>query len=187
MKKLAALLIALNVVAMTAATYSSPRPADPYAADIALTKEYSRFQDSTTGKFGYKHNGRIVIPAKYYWTGSFSEGLASVYTGKYGFIDKSGTLVIPAKYDNAWNFSEGLARVKTDGRCGFIDKSGALIIPAEYDWAGKFSDGLAKVKTDGKYGFIDKSGALVIPAEYDWAEYFCEGLAFPQRQSQGGT
>ena len=36
--------------------------ADTYAADIALTKEYETFKDSSTGKYGYKHNGRHGHP-----------------------------------------------------------------------------------------------------------------------------
>ena len=147
---------------------------DPYAADIPLTKQYSLFRVSSTGKLGYKHNGSIVIPAKYDRAGNFSEGLAWVKTGgKYGYIDKSGAMVIPAKYDYALYFSEGLAQVKTDYKWGFIDKSGAMVIPAKYDAAGYFSEGLAAVQTDYKWGFVDKSGTLVIPAKYDdvWSSF----------------
>ena len=165
MKKLAALLIALNVVAMTAATYSSPRPADPYAADIALTGEYKPFSDNSTLKSGYKHNDSIVIPAKYDFTLDFSEGLAAVITGgKYGFIDKCGNMVIPAKYDIANYFSEGLAAVLTGGKWGFIDKSGNMVIPARYDdvlylnGVNGFKNGKAKVELNGRELFIDRNG-----------------------------
>ena len=170
-----------NVTESTPATLTgalTAAPTDPYAADIPITNEYSLFQDSSTGKYGYIHNGSIVIPAKYDDVWYFSEGLAKVkINGKWGFIDKSGTLVIPARYDGAGDFSEGLAWVKINGKNGFIDKSGTLVIPARYDGACYFSEGLAGVKVNGKLGFIDKSGTLVIPARYDDAWDFSEGLA----------
>ncbi|MDY2917087.1 MAG: WG repeat-containing protein [Muribaculaceae bacterium] len=156
----------------------TPKPTDHYADDIAHTKEYEYFKDYSTGKYGYKHNGRVVIPAKYddaYW---FSEGLASVkINGKWGFIDKTDTMVIPAKYDGALYFREGLASVKINGKWGFIDKTDTMVIPAKFDDAWSFSEGLAWVVIDGKYGFIDKSGTIVIPAKFDDAWSFSNGKA----------
>ena len=137
----------------------SPRPTDPYAADIPLTNEYEQFYDSSTYKYGYKHNGRIVIPAKYDDAWEFSEGLACVKTGgKRGFIDKSGAMVIPAKYDVAGSFSEGLAKVQINGKWGFIDKSGNMVIPAKYEVTGSFSNGKAYVQLNGRWFYIDKNG-----------------------------
>ena len=168
-----------NVTESTPATLSgslTAKPSDPYADDIALTNEYWPFEDYSTGKYGFSHNGTRVIPARYDRAWSFSEGMAWVeINGKRGFIDKSGTLVIPARYEDAWPFHEGLAGVKINGKWGFIDKSGTLVIPARYDNTWFFSEGLAWVVINDKFGFIDKSGTLVIPARYDWAGYFSEG------------
>ena len=137
----------------------TPKPTDPYADDIALTKEYAYFKDYSTGKYGYKHNGRVVIPAKYDDACPFSEGLARVkINGKYGFIDKTGTVVIPAKFDGAWDFSEGLASVKINGKWGFIDKTDTMVIPAKFDDAWYFSNGKARVKLNGRQFFIDRNG-----------------------------
>lgn len=159
-------------------TSPSSLDTDSSAADIALTDRYEYFYDSSTGKYGFKHNGTIVIPARYDLAGSFSEGLAGVkINGKWGFIDKSGTLVIPAKYKSAEKFSEGLAMVKVKNKYGFIDKNGTLVIPAKYVSAGNFSEGLAKVLIDGKWGFIDKGGNQVITTDYDCVLDFHEGLA----------
>ena len=160
------------------ATSPSFLDTDPYADDIDLTDKYERFWDLSTDKYGFKHNGTIVIPARYDLAGSFSEGLAGVkINGKWGFIDKSGTLVIPAKYKSAEKFSEGLAMVKVKNKYGFIDKNGTLVIPAKYVSAGNFSEGLAKVLIDGKWGFIDKGGNQVITTDYDCVLDFHEGLA----------
>ena len=155
----------------------SPLPTDPYADDIALTKEYEWF--SSTGKCGYKHNGRVVIPAKFDYACPFSEGLALVeINGKYGYIDKTGTVVIPAKFDYAWPFSEGLAMVDINDKDGYIDKTGTMVIPAKFDVAWSFSEGLATVNINDKYGYIDKTGTMVIPAKFDYAVCFSEGLAW---------
>ena len=146
--------------------------------DFDISHEYEWFQDTSTRKYGYKHNGRVVIPARYDIASPFNNGLAYVsINGKWGFIDKKGTLVIPAIYDSVWYFSEGRAPVKIDGKWGFIDKTGALIIPAKYTSVGFYCEGLASVEINGKWGFIDKTGDLVIPAIYDNAYSFKNGKA----------
>ena len=131
------------------------------------------------GKWGFiDKSGNEVVPCKYDYVYSFSEGLARVrLDGKEGFIDKSGNEVIPLKYDEAEDFSEGLAVVELDGKYGFIDKNGNEVVPCTYDRAHDFSEGLAFVGLDGKCGFIDNSGNVVVPLKYDDAKSFSEGLA----------
>ncbi len=54
--------------------------------------------------------GNWVIPPRFDFAGSFSEGLASVEVdGLYGYIDHSGSFVIPPRFLRAFWFSEGLA------------------------------------------------------------------------------
>ena len=128
--------------------------------DFDISHEYEWFQDTSTRKYGYKHNGRVVIPARYDIASPFNNGLAYVsINGKWGFIDKKGTLVIPAIYDSVWYFSEGLASVEINGKWGFIDKTGDLVIPAIYDNAYSFKNGKAKVKLTSRWLTIDPSGA----------------------------
>ena len=139
------------------------------------------------GKWGFKKDGVLVIPAKYDWTHSFSEGLARVkMNGKRGFIDKTGVEVIPIKYDDANSFSEGLALVKLNGKYGYIDKRGKVVVPIIYDYVGDFSEGLARVKMNGKWGYIDKTGKEVIPIKFDYAESFIEGLALVKLNGKYG-
>ena len=92
------------------------------------------------GKWGYiDKTGKEVVPCKYDFASSFSDGLAAVnigavydwtmehssmYGGKWGYIDKTGKEAVPLKYDTAYDFSDGLARVKLNGKCGFISISG---------------------------------------------------------------
>ena len=109
--------------------------------------------------YGFKKDGAVVIPAKYDFADSFSEGLAPVgINGKLGYIDKSGKEVIQLKYDDAFNFSEGLAAVELNGKYGYIDKSGKVIIHLKYDFADFFSNGQASAILNGEWGYIDKQG-----------------------------
>ena len=147
---------------LTAApSYTGPTP-----ADVALTNKYKKFE--MQGKYGYKHNGRVVIPAKFDNTWCFGNGLAPVkIDDKWGVIDKNGILVIPAKYEDAWYFTEGLAPVKINGKWGFIDTKDHFVIPPIFEDAWNFGEGLAPVKTNGKWGFIDPSGKFVLQPIYD--------------------
>jgi len=50
----------------------------------------------------------------------FSEGLAAVKKGKWGFIDKTGKPQIAFEYENALIFYNGLAAVSKDSKDFFI-------------------------------------------------------------------
>ncbi len=153
-------------------------PSRAYAADIALTKDYKVFKDSSTGKYGFKHNDKVVIPAQYTATNGFYDGLAAVeYKGKWGFIDKDGKWVLEPIYDGGWKFGDGLAAVKQDGKWGAIDLKGNWVISPQFKYAFRFCEGLAYLKVNDKWGFIDPSGKLVIPAIYDDAWAFTDGKA----------
>ncbi|MDY4882659.1 MAG: WG repeat-containing protein, partial [Muribaculaceae bacterium] len=118
---------------------------------------YLKFEKD--GKYGFKKDGVVVIPFKYDYAWSFSEGLAEVeLDGKHGYIDKAGKEVIPFKYDIAWGFIDGLARVKLNRKYGFIDRGGKEVIPIKYDDAWDFQNGKARVRLDGMRGYIDKQG-----------------------------
>ena len=119
--------------------------------------KYQRYEEN--GLYGFKKDGAVVIPAKYNFADSFSEGLARVELyGKWSYIDKSGKEVIQLKYDVVGDFSEGLAAVKLNGKCGYIDKSGKEVIPLKYDSAYYFSNGQASAILNGEWGYIDKQG-----------------------------
>lgn len=121
--------------------------------------------------------GEILIQPKYYPV-SFYEGVAFVYKGKAGLIDRTGKELTPFKYSEPKKFSEGLAAVDVCDENGknckysYIDKTGKTIIelPEKYKSAGSFYDGLAlvSVETDDglRYGYIDKTGKEVIPPTF---------------------
>lgn len=155
-------------------------------------------------KFGYaKWSKDLVIGAKYDRAFPFSENLALVaigktnddkssFTGKYGFIDKSGREIIPLQYDYAESFSDGLAKVgKIDASSnkilyGFINSRGDEIISLIYEDAKSFSDGLAVVKWQGKWGAINDKGAPQIPLKYESLLEFSDGLAAFQMNGKFG-
>jgi hypothetical protein len=77
----------------------------------------------------------------------FTEGLrATLQSGKWGYIDRTGKFVIAAKFDEAWGFSEGVAAVRQGESWGFVDHTGAMVIPAKYFRVDQgFVNGLAYV------------------------------------------
>jgi hypothetical protein len=143
-------------------------------------------------------SGKTVFDLKFDRVGSFSEGLAAfgvrdpgkkatgfwggsldnlIFSGKWGFIDKSGNVVSAVQFDGAGDFAEGLAAVKKGALWGYIDQKGKLVIEAQFDSADSFSEGLAAVKKGGKWGYVDKTGRMAIGFQYDDAYSFSDGLA----------
>ncbi|MBZ0185812.1 MAG: WG repeat-containing protein [Candidatus Obscuribacterales bacterium] len=108
----------------------------------------------------------------------FTEDLAGVKKGKFGFIDANGKLIIPHQFDDAKPFSEGRAPVKVGHDWGFIDKRGKVRVkPAYYRVLG-FCQGLAGVfDQKGYFGFVDKEGVPVIKTSFHDGSNFSEGLA----------
>ena len=124
------------------------------AEELRKAEEAKKAEEARKAKEKRKaEKAKIVIPFKYDYVWSFSEGLASVkLNGKWGAIDRSGNEIVPIKYDNVWSFSEGLASVKLNGSWGVIDKYGNEVVPIEYDEIWSFSEGLASVKLNGSWG-----------------------------------
>ncbi len=125
------------------------------------------------GTWGYiDKTGKVVIPCKWLWARSFSEGLAAVcnYKDKWGFVDKTGKLIIPCQWDDIhyYGFSDGLVGVKdSTGLWGYINKTGEVVIPCQWSYGYKFIKGFAVVEDNKeKCGLIDKTGKLVIPCKW---------------------
>lgn len=147
-------------------------------------------------KWGYINTkGEEVIPCKYGFANSFSEGLAGiVHAGfwsldYYGFINTKGQEIIPRKYDAVGNFSEGLAWVICYGLASLIQK-GKKLYHVNMIVQGDFSEGLAWVTRDvflnRKYGFINAKGQEIIPFRYSDAGNFSDGLAYVRHKGKYG-
>jgi hypothetical protein len=86
---------------------------------------------------------QLVIPSQFGIASGFSEGLAQVcigtcewaqnagYSGKFGFIDRTGHFVVNPQYDDVENFRNGFAKVTlgkgNEEKDGYIDKTGKVI------------------------------------------------------------
>jgi hypothetical protein len=152
----------------------------------------ARYSDNGWGFID--RNGLIVIPAKFYEAGDFSEGLSVVRssdTSRFGYINQKGELVIPYTFFWASDFHEGFAAVAiSKGQYGYIDKTGTVILRGTV-WfeVQDFSEGLAAVQVEvvdnsvyrgyqeRRYGFIDRAGKFVIPPQFGMAKKFSEGRA----------
>lgn len=96
--------------------------------------------------------GKLVIDTKAMGACEFSEGLACVQAGKWGFIDPSGRYVIKPQFDEVSYFREGFATVTfwdqskaSQHKQGYLDKTGRIVIQPQFDVTQSFSEGLAAV------------------------------------------
>ena len=107
-------------------------------------------------KWGYiSQSGEIVIPPKFLYADSFSEGLAPVATEDgSGYINGAGCFAIPPLFGEAYSFEGGLAIVSDNngsrGKYGMIDKSGKFVIKPAFDNLALPSSGLSLAAVDNK-------------------------------------
>lgn len=157
-----------------------------------------RSNDAAKYKWGYINTkGKEVIPLKFDWAYSFSEGLAAVlkYEGwkggsevySIGWIDTTGKLVIPYKSYFPWqiseekhDFKEGLVTYYVNPSkdpdvapgAGIMNKTGKVIIPAkedEYFPSGIYvCDRKDGVIAYGPYKRVNEKGVPDKNGKYQW-------------------
>jgi hypothetical protein len=154
------------------------------------------------GRYGFLDPaGNEVIPARFQFAQSFSEGLAVAVAAdakKVGYIDPTGRLVVPAVFDDAWPFREGFALVLVADQMAFIDRKGEFAFDRRFGVALDFAEGLAPVNPTGhwtthyrgdfggKWGYMDRTGRVVIEPQFRHADLFSEGLAAVNRDGEFG-
>jgi KWG Leptospira./Protein of unknown function (DUF3298). len=153
--------------------------------------ELIRFSSkSANGKelYGYMDiSGKIIIPAKYQFAGSFKEGWAyvNIDENNNAIIDKKGNIVqtLTNIYNIAESRSEGLMGYydEKNKKYGYKTYDGNIAIEAAFDSISGFRDGYADVAVnkqeyDPRHGLINKEGKFVIPAEYAGITYLGQGL-----------
>jgi hypothetical protein len=82
------------------------------------------------GKYEFiDKTGKLVIPARFEWSGDFSEGLAGAGEGgnRLGYIDRKGKFIIPPRFEWVGEFKNGFALVAEGNKTGYIDKTGKYI------------------------------------------------------------
>lgn len=124
--------------------------------------------------------GKEVIPCKYDYAGSFSEGIAIVQKDlKKGAINKKGKIIIPLEYYDISKCEDGVMVAEKDmAAYGAFNAKGENIIPFEYKFLGSVFDGMILAKnSEYMYGYFDTKGKLVVDFIYDGAYPFSEGLA----------
>lgn len=128
----------------------------------------------SNGKFGYiNQEGTTIIPPRFIYAGSFSEGLAVAAEGtqfigaKYGFINTQGKWVIQPQFEAADLFSEGKARVQLHGKWGYIKKDGSWSITPQFSLCYEFRGGMAEASLKNfQWGLIDTTGKFIVSPDY---------------------
>lgn len=156
---------------------------------ISIVVSYYYFQRSYINEAIQEFPGTWCEEGNHYLGPSPIDGLYPVnYSGRCGYIDKSGKMIIKPRIKEAfgrvksWRFSEGLAVFKEKGKYGFLNLQGEVVVNPEFEDAENFSEGFAAVKYRGKWGYIKNNKAMVIfpfaiMSEFDAARSFSEGLA----------
>jgi hypothetical protein len=156
----------------------------PPTSEMSIFSEgWAMFKDPGEGYNFVNTQGKILSSDRFQDAAPFSEGVARVRQGKYGYIDKAGKWVIPPTYFKALDFIEGLAPIQDDkGHWQFIDHSGKVVVKTSSEEIGYFNEGRAAVQVgsgdNALWGFIDKTGKMVIPARYsEVVNGFYNGIA----------
>jgi hypothetical protein len=152
-----------------------------------------RFFDES---FGYiDTSGEVVIRLPNASdVGYFSEGLAAVKEGLYGFIDRSGHFVIEPRFLYAEEFSNGMAVVEAQSGYQIIDTRGSVMATLEFQTVKGLREERAAVSQGGLFaaldagaedpyaadygwGYIDETGDVVVPADLRMCWDYRGGLA----------
>ena len=130
------------------------------------------------------HNFPIDITERYSDIKPFSEGVAAVLNGRWGYIDENCNEIIPCIFDEVMSFVDGKTVVKIDHLGICIDKQGRIIqkasnyrLPNDYH-NRTFHEGLCAI-CFGKHmwGFCDKSGKIVINGIFHKVSDFRNGIS----------
>lgn len=86
------------------------------------------------GKYGYKRNQQIVIPARFDYAVDFWNGHALVKQGNnWGYIRPNGSWLFEPQFANGESFRSGVAIVINEkGQQGLIDTTGKIVVPLAY-------------------------------------------------------
>lgn len=137
---------------------------------VAFTQHLDVFE--AEGKYGFKKNEQIVVPARFDYVTSFVRGLSLVQLdNKWGYIDSLGAWKITPRFDRAEPFHNNVALVYVYGKLGLIDSLGNFVINPNYTDISEDWD--SYIVHDGdQVGLLSKKGHLRVPAKYTEATYY---------------
>ena len=130
------------------------------------------------------YNFPIDITERYSDIKPFSEGVAAVLNGRWGYIDENCNEIIPCIFDEAMSFVDGLTIVKIDDLAICIDKQGRIKqkaknfhFPIKYHNRTFHEDLCAICFGKREWGFCDKSGKIVTTEKFSKVSDFRNGIA----------
>lgn len=109
-------------------------------------------------------NGKIVLPAIYYFVGIFYDGITEIrdsLTENMGVINKKGDTIVPIIFDQVGIRSKNLISVKVRDRAGFLDKKGNMVIPMVFDYAAVSESEFGTASLDGENYKVYKQDNLI--------------------------
>lgn len=106
------------------------------------------------GKYGYKKENTVVIPAKFDYASDFSDSFAAVQvSGKWGFIKTNGEFLVEPKYKKVEKFQNGFARFYEGKKFGIINSKGEQVINAVCDEA-YVDESTCRLISNGKQAWV---------------------------------
>ena len=143
-------------------------------------------EESSKGKetMIVNQNFPIDITERYSDIKPFSEGVAAVFNGCWGYIDENCNEIIPCIFDKAMSFVNGLTIVRIDDLAICIDKQGRIKqkakdfhFPINYH-NRTFHEGLCAICFGRReWGFCDKSGKIITTEKFSKVSDFRNGIA----------
>ena len=172
MKRFLTILLFLAICLSSVLLFSSCGKKKP-ARENNLFSDEGLLLVERNDKYGFiDKTGKEVIPCKYYFATSFSNGYAVVQEKKddsYYYIKPDGTRLLETPFYRASSFdSVGRAWVlkSENGKRQLIDKDGNTIFTAKSIYSGDNGQYLFKDDSD-LWGIVDKNGKILLSARYD--------------------
>lgn len=173
MKRFLTILLLLAICLSSVLLFSSCGKKKSAEKGINLFSDEGLLRVERNDKYGYiDKTGNEVIPCKFYYATSFSNGYAVVQEKKddsYYYIKPDGTRLLETPFYRAGSFdSVGRASVlkSENGKRQLIDKDGNSIFTAKSIYSGDNGQYLFKDDSD-LWGIVDKNGKILLSARYD--------------------
>lgn len=112
--------------------------------------------------------------------------MATLFDGRWGFVDSDGKIVVAPIYNSVEDFREGRAVVHTDSGFGLIDVDGVEVVDPIWDELSYDGSHLCYVERDGVCGVVDRMGRQIVAPEWDWTGEFSRGMLLVEKDQKYG-